>query len=138
MLPQEEPVITEIHDDDEEITNIKSIDINETENADKSDVIQNNDNSNNNVNEIDDTLNESDVQILEPKISVMDLDEIEDDDNDNSTKSSTKENVTDETSQSNLVKIKEEPRDDGYNEDDAFEDVGTFEIIEDGKFFFFA
>lgn len=66
--------------------------------------------------------NESDIQILEPAISFMDLDQIEDEPENPRT--------IDESSQISLpVKIKTEPRYDGYEEDeeDAFEVVGTFE-----------
>lgn len=55
---------------------------------------------------------ESEIQILEPHIPIMDLD------------------LYDESKATNksipVVKIKEEPKDDGYA-DDAFEDVGTIE-----------
>lgn len=70
--------------------------------------------------------NESDLQILVPQISVVDVENFE-----------FEEKPIDESE--NPVKIKEEPKDDGYDEDDGFEDIGTFEeatIIEDnsGKF----
>ncbi|XP_059622586.1 uncharacterized protein LOC132265822 [Phlebotomus argentipes] len=66
-------------------------------------------------------LEESDVEIQEPHIPIQDLDEIEDE-------------VPNEVAEADdeakpaeplVVKIKEEPKDDGYNEDDAFMDVGT-------------
>lgn len=79
--------------------------------------------------------NESDIQILVPQISVLDLDEIED-------KPYEPVSTTmDDISQA-PIKIKEEPKDDGYeDEDDGFEEVGIFEepaLIDDdsGKFFF--
>lgn len=83
--------------------------------------------------------NESDIQILEPAISVMDLDQIEDEPEN--------PNNTDEASQLSLpIKIKEEPKYEGYEdgEEDAFEVVGTFEESgvnqtdeASGKFFLF-
>lgn len=66
--------------------------------------------------------NESDLQILVPQISVVDVEDFE-------------EKPIDSTTQL-PVKIKEEPKDDGYDEDDGFEDIGTFEeatIIEDNS-----
>lgn len=65
--------------------------------------------------------NESDLQILVPQISVVDVEDFEDKPIDSS---------------QNSVVIKEEPKDDGYDEDDGFEDIGTFEeatIIEDNS-----
>lgn len=65
--------------------------------------------------------NESDLQILVPQISVVDVEDFEDKPIDSS---------------QNSVIIKEEPKDDGYDEDDGFEDIGTFEeatIIEDNS-----
>lgn len=65
--------------------------------------------------------NESDLQILVPQISVVDVEDFED-------------RPIEATPDS--VKIKEEPKNDGYDEDDAFEDIGTFEeatIIEDNS-----
>lgn len=64
--------------------------------------------------------NESDVQILEPHISIMNLDEYDE-----------SKALSATLDESNIpVKIKEEPKYEGYNdpdEDDGFEDVGTFE-----------
>lgn len=61
--------------------------------------------------------NESDVQILEPQISIMDLDHY---DEANSTSA--------KLDASQVVKIKQEPKYEGYEDfDDGFEDVGTFE-----------
>lgn len=65
--------------------------------------------------------NESDIQILVPQISVLDLDDFEEKLLDSGT-------VMDDTPQA-PIKIKEEPKDDGYDdEDDGFEEVGTFEL----------
>lgn len=65
--------------------------------------------------------NESDVQILEPQISILNLDEYEE-------TNASSSNTLDE-SQLLPVKIKQEPKYDGYedDEDDGFEEVGTFE-----------
>lgn len=64
--------------------------------------------------------NESDVQILEPQISVLNLDEYEE-----------KEEISNKSNEDLLaaIKIKQEPKYEGYedDEDDGFEDVGTFE-----------
>lgn len=64
--------------------------------------------------------NESDVQILEPQISILNLDEYEE--------TNGSSNTLDE-SQLAVVKIKQEPKYEGYedDEDDGFEEVGTFE-----------
>lgn len=64
--------------------------------------------------------NESDVQILEPQISILNLDEYEE--------TNVSSNTLDESLLS-VVKIKEEPKYEGYedDEDDGFEEVGTFE-----------
>lgn len=64
--------------------------------------------------------NESDVQILEPQISILNLDEYEE--------TNVSSNPLDE-SQLLPVKIKQEPKYEGYedDEDDGFEEVGTFE-----------
>lgn len=68
--------------------------------------------------------NESDIQILVPQISVLDLDDFEEKPVDSGT-------VMDDTPRT-PVKIKQEPKDDGYeDEDDGFEEVGTFELDED-------
>lgn len=80
--------------------------------------------------------NESDIQILVPQIAVLDVDDFEEKPDSGV--------IDDETSRTS-VKIKEEPKDDGYDyeEDDGFEEVGTFEsdVILDspviGKFFNF-
>lgn len=80
--------------------------------------------------------NESDIQILVPQISVLDLDDFEE-----KPDSGVMDDESSRASQS--VKIKEEPKDDGYDyeEDDGFEEVGTFEsdvIIDSpiiGKYF---
>lgn len=64
--------------------------------------------------------NESDIQILVPQISVLDLDEFEE---------KPVVAATDDVSAAPVVpvKIKQEPKDDD-EEDDGFEDVGTFEV----------
>lgn len=61
--------------------------------------------------------NESDIQILVPQISVLDLDEFEEKPIDTTAV---------EAKITSPVKIKQEPKDD--DEDDGFEDVGTFEV----------
>lgn len=115
VVPQEEPVIEEIPDDDDDhqITpEASSSQSKETETNDKK--------TDNDEEDVDTSLNnESDVQILEPQISVMDLDDIED---------LPEDNVSSTTQPAVPVKIKEEPKYEGYeDEDDDFEDVGTFE-----------
>lgn len=140
VVPQEEPVITEIPDDDDnepnqskQIEDLPRTDVTEIPSSSSAatktisvdagystqPVDQNMDDS---VNENDggyaNKNNESDVQILEPQISIMNLDEYEE------------TNVTSTTlDDSVVVKIKEEPKYEGYedDEDDGFEDVGTFE-----------
>lgn len=75
-----------------------------------------------------DAHNESDVQILEPHISVLNLDEYE-------------EKELPAPDEISAVKIKQEPKYEGYadeDEDDAFEDVGTIEadpidLLDDGS-----
>lgn len=119
VVPQEEPVITEIPDDDDD--HPVSIETKEPEAATSlSKEIDASDKKSDDEQEIDTSLNnESDVQILEPQISVMDLDEIED---------MPEDNVSSTTQPPVSVKIKEEPKYEGYeDEDDDFEDVGTFE-----------
>lgn len=59
-----------------------------------------------------------------PQISVVDVDDFED------------KPIDSIDSTQNAIKIKEEPKDDGYDEDENFEDIGTFEeatIIEDNS-----
>lgn len=65
--------------------------------------------------------NESDVQILEPQISILNLDEYEE--------TNTSSNTLDQSDLLPIVKIKQEPKYEGYedDEDDGFEEVGTFE-----------
>lgn len=66
--------------------------------------------------------NESDVQILEPQISILNLDEYEE--------TNISSNTLDNTDLMAVVKIKQEPKYEGYedeDEDDGFEEVGTFE-----------
>lgn len=118
VVPQEEPVITEIPDDDDEINDK----VNDKEPSSPSvkkplELLE----------EVTGGVytsiaNESDIQILEPAISFMDLDQIEDEPENSKT--------VGESSQISLpVKIKMEPKYDGYEQDeeDAFEVVGTFE-----------
>lgn len=121
VLPQEEPVITEIPDDDDAPTStVSSSAIAEQIDSTSNDgaIIS----STSDVNATYETIgNESDLQILVPQISVVDVEDFED-------------RPIDSTQSS--VKIKEEPKDDGYDEDDGFEDIGTFEeatIIEDNS-----
>lgn len=130
VIPQEEPVITEIPDDDDDDNNVNptTTDIEpDTDNPTSSSSNIDSDNKNKNGEDIDNSLNnESDVQILEPQISIMDLDEIEDVP-ENSVSSTT---LDDSSQLSAPVKIKQEPKYEGYeeeDEDDGFEDVGTFE-----------
>lgn len=139
VVPQDEPVITEIPDDDDEEgknqrieeASISTTGVDPTSSAAKEDEKAKSDE------DVDNSFNnESDVQILEPQISVCDLDEIEDLPEDETAATGEADTVN-----QLQVKIKEEPKYDGYadeNEDDAFEDVGTFEgeaigIIDDGN-----
>lgn len=61
------------------------------------------------------------MQILEPQISILNLDEYEETD--------LSSNNLDESQIVPIVKIKEEPKYEGYedDEDDGFEEVGTIE-----------
>lgn len=144
-IPQEEPVITEIPDDDDEEGKNQGTEEGEksTAEAEPSSSDATEEEKAKTDEEIDNSINnESDVQILEPQISVMDLDDIEDLPED--TEKSTNEGEAVNPLQ---VKIKKEPSYDGYadeNEDDAFEDVGTFEgeaiaLLDEGtsKFFYY-
>lgn len=111
VVPQEEPVITEIPDDDEEAPPGDQMSLPETANADE---------EKGNQEDRDGSLNnESDVQILEPQISVMDLDEFDD--------PPEVDAATADEASAFPVKIKEEPKYEGYEDDDGFEDVGTYE-----------
>lgn len=126
VLPQEEPVITEIPDDDdvpmptptvEEQVDSTSEDVGSTSTsaAISSSTIQDENATYESIG------NESDLQILVPQISIIDVEAFE-------------EKPIDLLQDS--VKIKEEPKDDVYDEDDGFEDVGTFEeaaLIEDNS-----
>ncbi|XP_055310468.1 uncharacterized protein LOC129573660 isoform X4 [Sitodiplosis mosellana] len=137
VLPQEEPVITEIPDDDDHepkqthatnngtnsqaetgITTSKFSSQNtgtftqpDSQKKDETNIGEDNDEAGNH--------NESDVQILEPQISILNLDEYEE--------TNVSSNTLDE-SLVQVVKIKEEPKYEGYedDEDDGFEEVGTF------------
>ncbi|XP_037041667.1 uncharacterized protein LOC119078281 [Bradysia coprophila] len=127
VLPQEEPVITEIVDDDDtptvssSIVTVEKIDSTSQDGASTSGAVTSS--TNDDVNATYESIgNESDLQILVPQISVVDVEDFED-------------KPIDSTIQL-PVKIKEEPKDDGYDEDDAFEDIGTFEeatTIEDNS-----
>ncbi|KAG4070339.1 hypothetical protein HA402_006481 [Bradysia odoriphaga] len=127
VLPQEEPVITEIADDDEtptvssSVVAAEKIDSTSQDGASTSGAVTSS--TNDDVNATYESIgNESDLQILVPQISVVDVEDFEDKPIDSTTQLP--------------VKIKEEPKDDGYDEDDAFEDIGTFEeatIIEDNS-----
>lgn len=70
---------------------------------------------------------DDDVQIQEPHIEITDLDLI--DDIPANSPSSAPNDESSQMSQNSLfiVKIKEEPKDDGYEDEDAFEEVGTVE-----------
>lgn len=93
VLPPEEPIVTEIHDDQEVIEHLEENVVLHLNNTD------------------------DDVMIQEPKIETQLVDDDDDD---------YQHNVSEETPQM-LVKIKEEPKDDGYedfvNEEDAFVEV---------------
>ncbi len=124
VLPQEEPVITEIPDDDDAPTSTVSSTLVIAEQSD--DVASPSGAVTSSTSDTNATYesigNESDLQILVPQISVVDVEEFEDKPIDSTTQIP--------------VKIKEEPKDDGYDEDDGFEDIGTFEeatIIEDNS-----
>lgn len=123
-MPQEEPVITEIPDDDDAPTSTVSSTLVIAEQSD--DVASPSGAVTSSTSDTNATYesigNESDLQILVPQISVVDVEEFEDKPIDSTTQIP--------------VKIKEEPKDDGYDEDDGFEDIGTFEeatIIEDNS-----
>lgn len=125
VLPQEEPVITEIPDDDDQTPTVSSSVIVEQSDSTSHDGANTSGAVTSSTSEANATYesigNESDLQILVPQISVVDVEEFED-------------RPIDSTVQP--VKIKEEPKDDGYDEDDGFEDIGTFEeatIIEDNS-----
>lgn len=127
IIPQE-PVITEILDEDEEIPEAQEkVDEKKEEESVK---------ANESIGA------ESDVEIQEPVIPITDLDDIEDIPNSNIS-------IDDSTQLSHgspfaMVKIKEEPKDDD-DEEDAFEEVGTVcpvdeSILEEeknGKLLFF-
>lgn len=108
ILPQEEPIIIEIPDDDDAL-GIFTSSPNET-NATYEPIE-----------------NESDLQILVPRIPVVYVEDF---------KEKPIDTATDvEKSLKSSVKIRDEPKADGY-EDDGFEDIGTFEdatIIEDNR-----
>lgn len=137
VVPAEEPVITEINDEDEPIRGdcIVSVPLDATilseevaaepmassspqiSPDDPSGKEQPKDHLEPNYEPVG---NESDIQILVPQISVLDLDEFEEKSVDVATDAAPTSPVV-------PVKIKQEPKDDD-EEDDGFEDVGTFEI----------
>ncbi|KAJ6647215.1 Pre-mRNA cleavage complex 2 protein Pcf11 [Pseudolycoriella hygida] len=125
VLPQEEPIITEIPDDDDTpvptSTVDEKVDSTSQEISSSSSSIANTSTIENENATYEPIGNESDLQILVPQISVVDVEEFEEKPIDSS---------------QNSIKIKEEPKDDGYDDDDGFEDIGTFEeatIIEDNS-----
>lgn len=123
VVPPEEPVITEIpDDDDDEHEGNDSPKESEPEPDPKpKKPFEYQDETTGGV--YTNVANESDIQILEPAISFLDLDQIEDEPEDSTA-------GFEESSQPSLpVKIKTEPKYEGYEEDeeDAFEVVGTFE-----------
>lgn len=63
------------------------------------------------------------MQILEPQISILNLDEYEE--------TNISSNILDESQLLQIAKIKQEPKYEGYedDEDDGFEEVGTFEAV---------
>lgn len=110
MLPNEEPSVTEIDDDDDEYvpTNVTREEMGTSVEDDRPITLN--------------ETNESDVEIQEPNIPFTDLDTYEE-----------KDLITgEESSQMSYknVKIKEEPKED-EDEDDGFEDVGTVMIAPD-------
>ncbi|XP_036334339.1 uncharacterized protein LOC118744970 isoform X1 [Rhagoletis pomonella] len=120
VLPNEEPSVTEIDDDDEYVPESvppqnavnEPIDIDDEDNAEAADA------------GADAEAAGSDVEIQEPNIPFTDLD----------TYVEKEQPDADETSQLSFmnVKIKEEPKDDDdEDEDDGFEDVGTVLIPPD-------
>lgn len=122
LLPCAEPIITEILDDNDKSDAATSSQENAslTEDSTALQIVK--------TKNDEPQIREAEIQILEPHIPIMDLD------------------LYDESKATNksipVVKIKEEPKDDGYA-DDAFEDVGTIEAdpiessyVQSGKFQF--
>lgn len=120
-ITQQEPVVTEILDDEDcERTNESTTKVGEESTiAILSDsVLDDSRNEQSDLNRNESFGGESDVEIQEPHIPITDLDDIDD----------VPMNILDETSTNSftMIKIKEEPKDDfEEEEEDAFEDVGT-------------
>lgn len=130
----EEPSITEIPDDDDDDEEPKLIELDNSNtpneviqesNEEEKEAMQNESETNTPVSKHHESM-ESDVEIQEPVIPFTDLDTYEE----GPTKSISTLDESSQSSQANVIKIKEEPKDDGYD-DDAFEDVGTFVCIDD-------
>jgi pre-mRNA cleavage complex 2 protein Pcf11 len=117
-LPTEEPVVTEILDDEEEPA-VEEKTGDEVAEPEKSvdEVAEAEDKPTEEAEVQPDT--DPDVMIKEPIIETHDVDEYV-------PKSLSNSDLDSSTYQPGAIKIKEEPKDDGY-EDDGFEDVGTFE-----------
>lgn len=130
-LPAEIVEITEIMDEEDEKPEIEtnciegdldaSNDVTLAEQTEENKTEEKNDSTPMNLS-VDD-----DVQIQEPHIEITDLDLI--DDIPPNSPSSAPNDESSQMSQNSLfiVKIKEEPKDDGYEDEDAFEEVGTVE-----------
>ena len=122
VVPMEEPSITEIPDDDDEMENNASVPediVDTTETADNT--TKTNDCTTRS--ELPNISLEDDLMIHEPNIPFTDLD---------SYVEKKKVETVEESNQveMNLVKIKEEPKDVvEEEEEDAFEDVGTFSAV---------
>ncbi|XP_054736498.1 uncharacterized protein LOC129243479 isoform X1 [Anastrepha obliqua] len=116
VLPNEEPSVTEIDDDDEYVP--ESVPPVADKDAIDIDVEDNEDATN-----ADADAAGSDVEIQEPHIPFTDLD----------TYVEKEQPDADDTTQMSFmnVKIKEEPKDDDEDEDDGFEDVGTVLMVPD-------
>jgi hypothetical protein len=124
-LPTEEPVVTEILDDEDEkaaaiaAAAAAAVVTEEEETATKEPTEEETESVNGEsaTSDLPDT--DPDVMIKEPIIETHDVDEYV-------PKSLSTSITNDSIYQAGIIKIKEEPKDDGY-EDDGFEDVGTFE-----------
>lgn len=145
VMPTEEPVVTEIPDEDDSVNKSgieEDLDANDKSES-KTPEPETNELPTTTSTPVVSTLpvpimnyeaigNESDLQILVPQISVLDLDDFED-------KPAQENGDSNESGLSLLpIKIKEEPRkgyhDEEEEEDDGFEEVGTIEsaaIIDD-------
>lgn len=136
VLPTEEPVITEIHDEDADRPECSTPTATAASNAETSLGDATAFSTPGPASQLPAPVmnyesigNESDLQILVPQISVLDLDEIEE-------RTAEERAAVDEAAALQMpVKIKEEPRNKGYRdelddaeeEDDGFEEVGTIE-----------